>query len=310
VNRFQNVLVVASEHIDPVPLLDHAADLARRNDARLTVFDVVEVSRTELPRIGDVADFDLHAHLIRARRDELEALASPIVGIPVDVAVSAGVGFIEVIRRVIRGGHDLVVVGTDVSPRRMGLAGSSMAMHLLRKCPVPVWVETENATPGPDVAVAVGPFDGDLKPDSLDVTLLELGSSLASSQGGVLHVIHAWRLEGESLMRRGRYRLPSEQVDAMSVEAYGHASDRLDQLMAFLPDEGVDVQIHLEQGEAGAIVPSVLEAIRPGVVVMGTIARAGLKGMFVGNTAEQLLGTIAVPVLAVKPAGFETPVDV
>jgi universal stress protein E len=309
VNRFKNVLVVASADMDPAPLLDHATDLARRNEARLTVFDVVDVSMPESSPVGGGADFDLHAHLVRARRDELEVLASPITDIPVDVVVSTGIGFIEVIRRVIRGSHDLVVVGTDASSRRMGLAGSSMAMHLLRKCPVPVWVETEDATLGPDVAVAVGPFDGEVRQDSLDVTLLDLGSSLASSQGGVLHVIHAWRLEGESLMRRGRYRLPSEQVDSMSKEAYRHANDRLGQLMAFLPDDGVDVQIHLERGEAGVVVPRALEAIRPGVVVMGTIARAGLKGMFVGNTAEQLLGTIHVPVLAVKPAGFETPVD-
>ncbi len=309
-NRFKNLLVVASADIDSAPLLDHAADLARRNGARLTVFDAVDVSRPESTRVGEAGDFDLHVHLIQARRDELEALASRVTDIPVDVAVAAGVGFIEVIRRVVRVVHDLVIVGTDVSSRRMGLAGSSMAMHLLRKCPVPVWVETGNAAPGPDVAVAVGPFDGEVTQASLDVTLLDLGSSLAVMHGGVLHVIHAWRLEGESLMRRGRYRLPSEQVDAMSEEAYRHASDRLDQLMDFLPDDGVDVQIHLERGEAGVVVPAALEVIRPGVVVMGTIARTGLKGMFVGNTAEQLLGTIDVPVLAVKPAGFETPVDV
>lgn len=309
-NRFKNLLVVASDGVDPAPLLDHAADLARRNDARITVFDVVDVNQPEPSLIGDSADFDLHAHLIRTRRDELEALAASITGIAVDVTVSAGVGFIEVIRRVIRGGHDLVVVGTDPPPRRMGIARSSMVMHLLRKCPVPVWVETEDATLGPDVAVAVGPFDEVVAPDSLDVTLLELGSSLASLQGGVLHVIHAWRLEGESLLRRSRHRVPSEQVDAMAGEAYHRASDRLGQLMTLVPEEGVDVQMHLERGEAGAVVPSVLEAVRPGVVVMGTIARAGLRGMFLGNTAEQLLGTIDVPILAVKPADFETPVDV
>lgn len=308
-NRFKNLLVVASDGVDPAALLAHAADLARRNDARITVFDVVDVSIPESPVIGDATGFDLHAHLVRERRGELEALASSIVDIPVEVAISTGIGFIEVIRRVVHGGHDLVVVGTDASPRRLGLVRSSMVMHLLRKCPVPVWVETEDATLGPDVAVAVGPLDGEVKPDSLDVTLLELASSLASLQGGVLHVIHAWRLEGESLLRRSRHRLPTEQVDALTAEAHRRASDRLDQLMALLPDD-VEVQIHLERGEAGAVVPSVLEAVRPGVVVMGTIARAGLRGMFFGNTAEQLLGAIDVPVLAVKPAGFETPVDV
>ncbi len=309
-NRFKNLLVVASDGVDPAPLLEHAAELARRNDARITVFDTVDVSIPEPPFIGEAPGFDLRDLVVQARRDELEALASSIVGIPVEVEVSAGVGFIEVIRKVARGHHDLVVVGADASPRRFGLARSSMVMHLLRKCPVPVWVEREDATLGPDVAVAVGPLDREVKPDSLDVTLLELGSSLASLKGGVLHVIHAWRLEGESLLRRGRQRLPSEQVDALAGEAHRRATNRLDQLLAFLPDEGVDVEVHLERGEAGVVVPSVLDAIAPGVVVMGTIARTGLRGMFVGNTAEQLLGAVDAPLLAVKPAGFETPVDV
>ena len=43
---------------------------------------------------------------------------------------------------------------------------------------------------------------------------------------------------------------------------------------------------------------------------MGTLARAGLKGVFVGNTAESVLGSIEVPVLAMKPPGFETPVTI
>ena len=58
------------------------------------------------------------------------------------------------------------------------------------------------------------------------------------------------------------------------------------------------------------MIPAVMEEARPGVVVVGTLARAGLKGVFMGNTAERVLGTIDASVLAVKPHGFETPVGV
>ena len=40
------------------------------------------------------------------------------------------------------------------------------------------------------------------------------------------------------------------------------------------------------------------------------LARAGLKGMLMGNTAEQILSRVEASVLAVKPDGFETPVAV
>ena len=41
---------------------------------------------------------------------------------------------------------------------------------------------------------------------------------------------------------------------------------------------------------------------------MGTVARAGLEGYFIGNTAEMVLQRVACSVLTVKPDGFVTPV--
>jgi universal stress protein E len=43
------------------------------------------------------------------------------------------------------------------------------------------------------------------------------------------------------------------------------------------------------------------------VVVMGTVARTGLSGVFIGNTAENIINSLACPVLAVKPDGFISP---
>jgi universal stress protein E len=44
------------------------------------------------------------------------------------------------------------------------------------------------------------------------------------------------------------------------------------------------------------------------LLVMGTIARTGITGVFVGNTAERLLPQIPCSVLAIKPAGFKSPI--
>lgn len=40
------------------------------------------------------------------------------------------------------------------------------------------------------------------------------------------------------------------------------------------------------------------------LVIMGTLARSGLKGIVIGNTAESVLGALNCPVLRVKPIGF------
>ena len=48
--------------------------------------------------------------------------------------------------------------------------------------------------------------------------------------------------------------------------------------------------------------------IKADLVVMGTVARTGIPGYIVGNTAEMILSQIACAVLAVKPPGFTSPV--
>jgi nucleotide-binding universal stress UspA family protein len=44
------------------------------------------------------------------------------------------------------------------------------------------------------------------------------------------------------------------------------------------------------------------------VVVMGTVARTGVAGLVMGNTAERVLQRLYRSVLTVKPPGFDCPV--
>ena len=103
---------------------------------------------------------------------------------------------------------------------------------------------------------------------------------------------------------------PPEKVDAMVAEELQIATMGLKRLLEFKPDFDVPVELHMQKGEASEVIERVLETHQPGVVVMGTLARAGLKGVFMGNTAERVLGTVGGSVLAVKPRGFETPIAI
>jgi nucleotide-binding universal stress UspA family protein len=41
---------------------------------------------------------------------------------------------------------------------------------------------------------------------------------------------------------------------------------------------------------------------------MGTVARTGISGLIMGNTAEAIVDQLSCSVLAIKPDGFTTPV--
>ena len=44
------------------------------------------------------------------------------------------------------------------------------------------------------------------------------------------------------------------------------------------------------------------------LVVMGTVARTGVPGFFIGNTAERIVSRLRCSALTVKPGEFHTPI--
>lgn len=63
------------------------------------------------------------------------------------------------------------------------------------------------------------------------------------------------------------------------------------------------------QGEPEAVIPEFVVAEGVDLVVMGTVARGGIAGLLIGNTAERMLRKLPCSVLAVKPEGFVCPVS-
>lgn len=68
-------------------------------------------------------------------------------------------------------------------------------------------------------------------------------------------------------------------------------------------------RVHLVNGDPSQVIRSVAEGLPADLVVMGTVGRVGIPGFFIGNTAEEVIQTTSASVLAVKPAGFVSPVE-
>ena len=303
-DRFKNVLVLLPPD-QPVHVVVKTADtLARENEARVTLVDVIDVDGGgrfwRSPKSGEM----LEKALVEASEQRLAQVARLFKEVEPSIAVRTGADFIEVIRQVYEGDHDLVMVGSQ--PRSSATARLDPTVtHLLRKCPVPVWVVDESHEEG-DVVVALGP-DYDNESRFLNRTLLELGASLAARKEVDLHVVHAWRVVGESLLLGGRVSLPDEQAKELIAESESAARQLVSKAMAEVPSTEI-ATIHLMRGRPEDRIIEVVDDLRPSVVVMGTVARRGLAGMIIGNTAEKLMLTLDASVMAVKPPWFESPV--
>jgi nucleotide-binding universal stress UspA family protein len=66
--------------------------------------------------------------------------------------------------------------------------------------------------------------------------------------------------------------------------------------------------VHTLKGRPANIISEYTRKNETDLVVMGSLGRAGIAGLFIGNTAEDVLHETQTAVLTVKPSGFITPV--
>lgn len=320
--RFDDILLVLDPAKPCASLVERAVAVAENNQANLKIVAVVPqfVLAAGLPMDGPVT-MDLQARLVTDQTDKLEALAAPFrERLSIATTVLTGTAFLEVIREVLRGAHDLVIRAAE-NPGWLDRLLGSDDMHLLRKCPCPVWlVRCEAPTPYRRVLAAVD-VDDSYAPDelatrhALNREVLELASALALSEFAELHVASAWDAIGEGFLQGAFMHTPDDAVAAYVEHARQRNARSLDVLMEeltqLLGKEAVGYlqpKTHLVKGSARREIPVLAQQLEVDVVVMGTVARTGIPGLIMGNTAEEILEQLDCSVLAIKPPGFVTPI--
>jgi len=305
--RFKNILFVADREDGLDAALQRAVALSQSNDARLTVMDVT-------PDSG-LADYirrsyaiDLNAQLREQRLMALEALTQPYTeaGISLYTTVVTGAPFLEVVRAVQRNAHDLVM---KVAQPPAGLATSllgSTDMHLLRKCPCPVWIDRAGGSRYRRLLAAVDPFDDES--GELQRLIMDLATSLAEREQARVDVVHAWELPGESILASGRGRIARGELERLLEDTEQRHRQGLDRLLLPYGLSSGASNVHLLKGRPAQIISSCARQQDSDLIVMGSLGRAGLPGLFIGNTAEDVLRETQSAVLTVKPNDFVSPV--
>lgn len=303
VRRFRNILFSPLANRGNAAPARRVAELAARNGSTLTVFGAVP-EPSGLQRL--LHRDDRLNEIQTAQRDDMaERLASSVpsdAAIEISTKLADGDPGLSIIRQVLRGGHDLVVVTTDDDDE-----DHASVNRLLRKCPCPVWIIRPTRARTQRVLAAVNPDPDELE---LNRTILELAASMVELFGGELEVAHAWELYGEATLRSSAFlHTPTEELDALlaTEEAAHHA--RLDELLATTGLDDLPWKVHLRKGPAEHAIPSVVSSQRTNLLVMGTVARTGVSGLLIGNTAETILDNVRCSVVAVKPPGFVCPVE-
>lgn len=310
--RFSSILVViGGEPYDAT--MTRAVALAMKNGARLTIMDVVAPISTSFFATEAYLPQNLETDAVAERRNELMKIASDYVATGIEAAVVVRVGnpAIEIVSEVIDSGHDLVIKTANTQTGLKHLLGS-VTRALMRSCPCPVWaIKPSTGANYRTILAAVDPLADDPQHIDLNDTIFELAISLARIENAALHLVSVWNVPMERTLRS---RLGAQECDRIIHEAETQVRQSLDKWLAKHspePDQGrPPVRIHLLRGTASDKIAEVATESSADLIVMGTVCRTGLAGLFVGNTAEHLLGSVTCGVLAIKPQGFVSPVRV
>ena len=320
--RFKNILLVTSSNDHKETALQRAVILAGHNQAGLTVMDVLDRVPDKRPRqIGKVWDDQLLGMIIKERLNELQGMMGSFSEkIQMEAKVVCGTTFVEIIKVVLAGGYDLVIKTSQSPGGLKEMFFGSTDMHLLRKCPCPVWI----MKPGEGIkyhrilaAVDIEPTDHDEQLAALNQQIVEMAASLAFSEFSELHIVHAWLIFGENILKSSLFEYQKEDVanwmeDQRADILASHKAFKvgLEKMLGREGLEYLDPRIYMIRGDAHEVIPKIAAEKEVDLVVMGTLARTGLPGIFMGNTAESILNQLNCAVLAIKPPGFVTPVTI
>jgi len=304
---FRRILVYAAVDDDELLGLAQAAALARSNHASITVVRVLADIGVLARWQSGVGDAEALRRIVaESQQTTLEERVAPLreEGLGVRIEIRWGTPWLELIRCVRSGGYDLVVKTAEGISSESSLFFGSTAMHLIRKCPCPVWVVGSEIGSGRGrVLAAIDPTEDETRSAIADRVLASADEM--TEEGGELHVASAWTAPGEHLLAS---RISVEDLSSHVRAAEQDARAALHRVLSRTGDPVKLEHVHLLKGHARMVLAPFIERSGFDLVVMGSFGRVGIAGFLIGETAETLVRSVRCSVLVLKPPGFVCPV--
>jgi len=314
---YERILVAVDFSSHTEAALKQAVWLARQAGATVTLAHTLPhllrsaEPDTPGPRMKVLTDFlDAHGEAERYEAFELETrrhtdmklrelVDRNAIDLDVQFKILQGEPFVEIIHTVRQDGYDLVLAGTRGLAAWEQFFVGSTAKRLIRKCPSSVWiVKAEHVNP-PQAVLAATDFS-----DASRRAVVE-GFSIAKQAGAEFHLLHV--IDAMDMPEDAVAKMP--QGSSLRSEINKEAQKRLDDFVESLHIEPSRVHRHLSCGTPWKDIGRLAQHLKIDLIAMGTIGRSGVKGLFLGNTAEKVLDTCDCSILTVKPADFVSPIE-
>ncbi|WP_133126865.1 universal stress protein [Legionella nagasakiensis] len=308
-SKFHNILFVSHGLGGEDEGLKQALQLAIANQASLTILIVCPSFPDNLGDYKASYEQSIIERMEQAIKLTKSALKISKKKLNIHLELECGSApNVRIIQYALRHSHDLLIKQAETSPNQIGF--KALDMELLRKCPCPLFMvrPAKHTDKEVRIAVAIDPENEEPVGKDLSLDLLKYASSLTHHYSGQLDIVSCWLFKLEEYLRDSIWVKVSESELNQMVLDTMHEHDRA--LHSIIQDSNIggNYRIHLQKGLPEEAIPSFVESNAIDILVMGTVARTGISGFIIGNTAENILQKINCSLLALKPQGFVSPV--
>lgn len=298
-------LVVLDPTSTRQPALERAAWLAKRSGASLELFICDYDQYLAGERLFDSASLararrDLVAGHLEDLKDEARRLEQQNLEVEVDARWDHPLH--EGIARKVRDSRPAMVFkDTDYHAALSRSVFSNTDWSLVRCCEAPLWlVKPHPMSDRPRIIAAVDPLHQHDKPAELDHSILAAADELRDAVNGELHLIHAYEITPAVAVSAGSMSMPIS-VPLRNVTG-SLKKQHSGAVMALADRHGIERGcVHIQEGATSTVLLRLTEQIGADVVVIGAVSRSGLRRLFLGSTAEQVLDRLPCDMLIVKP---------
>lgn len=304
--QFKNILYVSNSANIELDTLKEAHALCEKNAATLNIILTHPIFPEKLQDVQTSYAQTLRQNLENALKS---VSATALNNINIEIQ-STDTPAAEWIRHVIKDTHDLVI--KEAAIHRSGKGYQSVDLELLRKCPCPVWLyrKSKHQSGKMRIAVAIDPQSHSDDGNDLAIKLLKMAESMTVHFQGELSILSCWDFEFENYLHNNVFvHVSDEEIQHIVKNAQASHRSDLDGLVHQAQLRQTPYVIHL-RGKPEHIIPSYIDDNKIDLLLMGTVARSGIPGLVIGNTAENILHKVNCSLLTMKPNGFVSPIKI
>jgi universal stress protein E len=307
--KYQKILAIVDPTTEDQKALERAIELARKTGASITAFlTIYDFSYEMTTMLSSDEREAMRQSVINDRTQWLQAIISDleIDGVAVDCQVIwHNRPFEQIIAQVLNNGYDIVIKGTHQHDKLKSVIFTPTDWHILRKCPCPVLLVKEHLWPeNGNIVAALNIGSNEEEHRSLNEKITAEAKQLTKVMKANLHLVNSFPGTPVNI---------AIEIPEFNASDYNrsmlkhHESAMLEHAKAFNISQE---QTHIKEGLPEDVIESVANNLDAELVILGTIGRTGLSAALIGNTAEHVIDRLNCDVLALKPDGYISPLDV